>query len=101
MLKRYFALLVLLELAALTTIVATGYYWSSVYEILPDRIPSHFGFSGQPDGWVEKENIPFLLLAMAVVYIVLTIAGLFPKIINFPVKITPQNEQNSCQSGLS
>lgn len=37
------------------------------YPALPDRIPTHFGISGQPDGWSTKSaGIVFLLPVMAI-----------------------------------
>ena len=50
------------------------YYWSA----LPDVIPTHFGISGEADGWGSKNTL-FVLLVMSVVsYVTMTVLNFFP-----------------------
>ena len=35
-----------------------------VYPTLPERFPRHFDLSGQPDGWMERSVLSWLLLPM-------------------------------------
>lgn len=59
--------------------------------ILPDRIPTHFGFTGQPDAWGNKEYLFFLPIMTVAMYLLLTIVSMFPHTFNYPVKITEEN----------
>ncbi|HAF17037.1 MAG: DUF1648 domain-containing protein [Thermacetogeniaceae bacterium] len=63
------------------------YYWSA----LPDVIPTHFGISGEADGWGSKNTL-FVLLVMSVVsYVTMTVLNFFPHIFNYTVEITEKN----------
>lgn len=59
--------------------------------ILPDRIPTHFGFTGQPDAWGNKGNLFFLPIMVVAMYLFLTIVSRFPHTFNYPGKITEEN----------
>lgn len=59
--------------------------------ILPDRIPTHFGFTGQPDAWGSKEHLFFLPVIALAMYLFLTIVSRFPHTFNYPIKITEEN----------
>lgn len=61
--------------------------WSSV----PDKIPTHFGFSGTVDAWGSKSSIIFLPIIMTVLYLMMTILAAFPQYYNYSVPITPEN----------
>lgn len=60
---------------------------------LPDRIPSHFDFSGNPDSYLGKGSIWILPIVGLVLYIGLTILNRFPHKFNYPAKITPENAE--------
>lgn len=58
---------------------------------LPETIPVHFNFRGQPDGY----GSPLFILGLPVLT-TLMVAGMtwlnrYPHIFNYPVKITPEN----------
>lgn len=74
-------------LGLLFMIVMLAYYWSS----LPERIPSHFGISGQPDAWNGKGLLLVLPSISAGLYIGLTILSRYPHIYNYAWPITPEN----------
>lgn len=59
--------------------------------ILPDRIPTHFGFTGQPDAWGNKATLFFLPIMTVAMYLLLTIVSRFPHTFNYPGKITEEN----------
>ncbi len=59
--------------------------------VLPDRIPTHFGFTGQPNAWGNKESLFFLPLIALAMYLLLTIVSIFPHTFNYPGKITEEN----------
>lgn len=71
---------------ALTLLALGGSWYVSAfrYDQLPDRIPTHWGITGEPDGWVAKESAGqvFLLLpaCMAgVVVLTLVLPWLSPR----------------------
>ena len=61
------------------------------YPLLPDRIPAHFGFSGEADAWGNKSGLLLQSGIVLVLYIGLSILNRFPYIFNYPVEITPDN----------
>jgi uncharacterized membrane protein len=61
-------------------------------ERLPDRIPTHFDISGQPNGWGSPAFLWFLPLVGTGLYVLLTVLGSirFRKY-NLPVRVTEAN----------
>ena len=57
---RHISLLVFIILLALCIAQAVYYY-----PLLPDRVASHFGASGQPDAWSGKETFVKIYLVVA------------------------------------
>lgn len=83
-----------LEILSVMGVLFTFILVYQSWGILPDRIPTHFGFTGQPDAWGNKESLFFLPLIALVMYLFLTIISRFPHTFNYPVKITAENEAN-------
>lgn len=53
--------------AAIAPMLAAVYYVRSLvvnYGRLPERVPVHFGFDGQPDGWMNRSTWPAFSLVM-------------------------------------
>lgn len=42
--------------------LATVVYATVSYEAMPDRVPTHFGLSGEPDAWTDKSVVSAMLL---------------------------------------
>ena len=63
------------------------YFWP----VLPETIPTHFGFSGEPDAWGSKTTLLILPLTSLVLYVILTVVGLFPHSYNYLWAITEKN----------
>lgn len=76
-----------LGLAALVVLAVV--YWSR----LPQRIPVHFDFRGQPDRWSGKAMFALLPAIGAVIYAGLTVLSRFPHSYNYLWPITPQNAE--------
>jgi len=66
------------------------YYWP----LLPETVPTHFGFSGQADGWGSKTTLLIFPIFGLVLFIIMTIVGFFPHTYNYPWKITEKNAQD-------
>ena len=69
--------------------------------VLPDVIPVHFNFSGQPNGWGSKAII-WLFPALAIIMSIgLTFLSRYPHSFNYPVQITPENAARQYQIACS
>jgi uncharacterized membrane protein len=69
--------------AILAAIGDVAMHWS----MLPERIPTHFGVSGNPNGWGGKIMLLLLLAATVVVAVVLTVAESYQRLINIPMSL--------------
>jgi len=58
---------------------------------LPDRIPTHFDLSGNPDGWGSPSVLLVLPVIALVLYLVITLVARFPSVFNYPVRVTEEN----------
>lgn len=54
------------------------------YPQLPDRIPTHFNFAGDPDAWGSKSTIWLLVGIMVLLYALLSWVATFPHRYNYP-----------------
>ncbi len=59
-------------------------------EPLPRRIPTHFNYAGQPDGWGTPGMLWVLPAMAAGILLLMTLVARFPAAFNFPVRITPR-----------
>jgi uncharacterized membrane protein len=58
---------------------------------LPDRVPTHFGLTGQPDEFGSRSTLLVLPAIALVLYIVLTAVARYPACFNYPVAVTRLN----------
>ena len=79
-----------LNLFSVLALVFTFLYPLLKWNQLPDTIITHWGFSGQPDGWGPKGSVWAVPVASLVLYLPLTILERFPYV---PVKTTQKNEK--------
>jgi uncharacterized membrane protein len=61
---------------------------------LPERIPTHFNFAGEPDDYGTKMTLWLLPVIGTIMYLGMTIVESFPYIYNYPVEITQENAVN-------
>ncbi len=61
------------------------------FQSLPETIPSHFDFRGNPDGYSSRNTILVLPIVGTVAFFFLTWINRKPHQFNYPVKITPEN----------
>lgn len=61
------------------------------YHQLPEVIPSHFGISGDPDGYSGKKSIWTFPVLGIVTYLSMSFAVRFPNRFNYLQKITEKN----------
>jgi len=55
------------------------------------RIPVHFNMAGEADGWGGRSRLWDLPVVALVIYAGLSILQRFPRIYNYPVKVTERN----------
>ncbi len=82
----------LLEAIAVGEVVFAAFFLVLSGASIPDRVPSHFGFTGRPDSWGGKYTLVAFPVLAAFFYAGLTAVSFFPRVWNMPVKITPENE---------
>lgn len=83
---------VILEVMALVGVLFSILFVALSWPDMPPTIPTHFGASGRADAWGGRETL-FILpaIAMALVYIPMTILSRFPHLFNYPWSITEAN----------
>ncbi|MEN6384570.1 MAG: DUF1648 domain-containing protein [Phycisphaerales bacterium] len=82
---------IVFELAGIMAIFSMILILSKYWPSLPETIPTHFGFSGKPDGWGGKESLLFLPILGTFMYICMWFLSKYPHIYNYPVTITEEN----------
>jgi len=86
---------------------ATGYFmiiflWGFTiyaYFNLPDRIPTHFNFSGRPDSYGSKISIIVLPIVSTVIFFLLTFLSKYPHVFNYAAVITEENAEQQYTYG--
>ncbi len=63
------------------------------YDALPDTIPKHYGFSGEPDGYGGKGYIWTLPLLGILMYGGLYWISKYPHTFNYPQRVTKENAE--------
>jgi uncharacterized membrane protein len=56
---------------------------------LPDRIPTHFDISGNPNAWGSPNMLFLLPIVATAVYLLTTVLAAFPSTFHYPVRIDP------------
>ncbi|MGR6835880.1 DUF1648 domain-containing protein [Syntrophomonas erecta] len=79
-------------LSALGILMLLFLVWQS-WGTLPDKIPSHFGITGQPDAWGNKSSLITLPIIAIATHLLLTIVSKYPHTFNYPAKITEENAE--------
>lgn len=81
----------LLEFLSGLGLLAFGLTMLQFWFSLPEKIPTHFGATGEPDGWGSKSMLVVLFILIVVLYIGLTILRRYPHKYNYLWPITAQN----------
>lgn len=68
---------------------------------LPERIPVHFGVSGDPDAWGSRKMLLLLPLVSGAMYLFLTLLARSPQHFNYPFEITQENAERQYAIGQS
>lgn len=86
-------------LEIMTTVLALCLIGLPLYyfNVLPEKIPSHFNFQGEPDAYSSKGSIWFMPVLGFGCYVLLALLNRFPHWFNYPVQITEQNAKKQYQ----
>lgn len=69
------------------------------YAHLPEKIAIHYNLAGQADGWGSRETVWILPAIASLLYIALSVLQRFPRVYNYPVRITEENRQTIYRLG--
>jgi uncharacterized membrane protein len=71
--------------AIMAGFVMTLYLWNT----LPDKIPTHFGFSGAPDAWTPKSPLALLLIPLIgiAIFALLAVLYKYPQYSSWPTTL--------------
>ena len=67
-----------------------GAVWAA-WNTLPDRVPSHYGFSGRADAYGARSSLIVLPAVSIGLYLLITAVSSFPQLLNYPVAVTDKN----------
>ena len=82
---------IIIEASTLIILLSLFAYVMINWDMVPEKIPSHFNFQGQIDSWSNKNMILFPVSVSLFLYLLLTVASFYPSMWNIPVKITEEN----------
>lgn len=85
---------------ALLLILLPGYLLMQYWSDLPERLPMHYNFRGEPDSYGSKSSILFLPLIGVSLFIMMTFVALNPQSMNLPVKVTDENREQVYAQGV-
>jgi len=78
---------VLAYLGVVLLVGISAYY----YPRLPETVPQHFNFKGEPDGWRGKGSLLIMPIIGVVLFTTLSVLSRFPHVFNYPWPITESN----------
>ena len=79
------------EAFGLLVLLAEWTYVLVAYSKFADSIPTHFSINGKPNAFGPKSDLYQLLTVCTALYLLLTVANLFPQYFNYLKTITAEN----------
>lgn len=89
------------EIICLLSIVGGWIFFLAVFWTLPDKIPTHFNFAGEPDGWGGKLDLLIIPAVNTGLYLLLSVIQRHPSIWNTGVRVTEENKHRVYAVSLS
>jgi len=77
----------ILEAISLAILVAVFINLVAHWSELPDRVPRHYGALGNPNAWGTKNGLWVLPVVAVGLYLLLTAASRYQRLINLPVRV--------------
>ena len=76
------------EIVLVVMLVVIGALIAMMYADAPDVVPTHFGPSGEPNGWGSKSGVLIPCLVITIASIFLMVSAYSPHKINIPVEVS-------------
>lgn len=83
---------IVLNFLSILTLIATILLTILNWDKIPEIIPMHYDFLGNPNRWGNKSELIILIVIMSLMYIIMTVVEKYPKYWNTGVKITEENK---------
>jgi uncharacterized membrane protein len=80
-----------IQIAAIGALVVLLVFAVRVWPSLPASVPTHFGFSGEPDRWGGRAWLLALPAMATLFFLVLTLLERAPHVYNYPIELTSSN----------
>ena len=76
------------EIVLVVMLVVIGALIAKRYVDAPNVVPTHFGPSGEPNGWGSKSGVLIPSLVITIASIFLMVSAYFPHKVNIPVEVS-------------
>ena len=80
-----------LEVIGALFILVTWYLLLTNYWVLPEKVPVHYDFWGNPNIYSNKELIWLVPILMTAVYVGIYLLNKIPHLLNYPISVTDTN----------
>lgn len=91
---------IILDSLSLIILISMTLFLILTWSNIPERIPTHYDFSGNIDKWGFKSQIIILPTVGWIMYIFTTIIEKFPQTWNTGVKVTEENKERVYTTSL-
>lgn len=81
----------ILRWASLISAIAISVALLAAYPSMPDIVPIHFDFNGEPDNFGPKTSVFWLVAIMLALTVLIFWLAARPRIVNYPVPVTADN----------
>ena len=83
----------MLILIATLSVIATWIYLWFMWGKTPDIIPTHFGLSGAPDRFGNKNSLFALPIIALIMHVLFVVISKMPNYFNYPVNVTEESAE--------
>jgi uncharacterized membrane protein len=87
------------ELTGLVVLLSWLGLVARTWRTLPERVPVHFDAFGTPNGWAGRGAALLLPVVGSSLYVVLSVLQRFPRLYNYPVRVTAHNAERLYRLG--
>ncbi|GFP78114.1 DUF1648 domain-containing protein [Clostridium fungisolvens] len=84
----------ILEIISIASIIVVIGMLTACWDRIPQHIATHFGITGEPDGWGSKNTLLIMPIISIFFYVLLTTLSKFPHVFNYVVDINEINARD-------
>ena len=70
-----------------------GIHLALIYKSLPETVPDHFDFAGNPNSYGNRISLIMEPLISIMIIVVMDVVSCFPNSLNYPAKVTEDNKE--------